>query len=123
MLPDRRPHGELHARGELRDRVRARGYRDHAADFLDLARFSATDAWTSAVPMMIVALGVIGTLHESNHDTLSPRTIRAHHTPGYGRGCVHQLGPGDAPGLFSSPAGAFSNPASSVGNRPAPYNE
>jgi hypothetical protein len=76
MLSDR-PHGELHARGELRDWVRARGYRDHAADFLDLARFSATDAWTSAVPMMIVALGVIGTLHESNHDTLSPRTIRA----------------------------------------------
>ena len=38
MLPDRRPHGELHARGELRDWVRARGYRDHAADFLDLAR-------------------------------------------------------------------------------------
>jgi hypothetical protein len=37
MLSDR-PHGELHARGELRDWVRARGYRDHAADFLDLAR-------------------------------------------------------------------------------------
>src|SRR5579864_7653535 len=31
MLSDR-PHGEL------RDWVRARGYRDHAADFLDLAR-------------------------------------------------------------------------------------
>src|SRR5579872_4059410 len=38
MLPDRRPHGELYARAELRDWVRARGYRDHAADFLDLAR-------------------------------------------------------------------------------------
>jgi len=38
MLSDRLPHGELRARAELRDWVRARGYRDHAADFLDLAR-------------------------------------------------------------------------------------
>jgi hypothetical protein len=38
MLSDRRPDGELRARGELRDWVRARGYRDHAADSLDLAR-------------------------------------------------------------------------------------
>jgi hypothetical protein len=37
-LSDGRPQGELHARGELRDSVRARGYRDHAAESLELAR-------------------------------------------------------------------------------------
>jgi hypothetical protein len=37
-LSDRLPHGELRARGELRDWARARGYRDCAADSLDLAR-------------------------------------------------------------------------------------